>query len=237
MNLELNISCYHYERRLCWMLSSILQQRGNIPNILISLAHVPGTGDPDSSKVIEFFQKQGLQILSIPLGFDTIKNRAIVRSKRLQETTADWILFADSDMVYAPMFFDDLSKKIQTERYNKETLVIGAPRHSLQGKFCVDYFSKDTMQYPLVVENVADKVSKWPVQWITDGATAAGYFQLANMKSVRERKVVYSKRPRDLWRSTKSDREFRIHMGGRTSIETLAQYHLNHDRKGAEIQR
>lgn len=219
------------------MLSSILQQKGDVPKILVSLAHVPGSGNPDSAKVVQLFQQRGLNILSIPLDFDTIKNRAIVRSQRLRETTADWMLFADSDMAYDQLFFSDLCKKLQTERYNKETLAIGADRHSLQNEFCIDYFAKENVQYPLVIDNVADKVSKWPVKWVSRGSTVAGYFQLANMKSVRERKVVYSSRPRDLWRQTKSDREFRIHMGGRTSIDTLPMYHLNHDRMGAEVQR
>ena len=162
---------------------------------------------------------------------------------RTKETTSDWILYADSDLVYAPNFFSNLAEGLKKEPLVNEQKVIGADRHSLTDQFCIDYFEKDNRTYPCIIDNVASIVDKFPVKRIGGGGIAAGYFQLANVKSMRERGIIYSGRDRDFWRNTKSDREFRIRMGGRVSLNgslpnvDLKIYHLNHDRGGHDIQR
>lgn len=237
MDIEINIHCYNYQRRLTWMLSSILQQNGNMPNITISISYTPNNGDPTTEEVIKFFRDKGLSIVEIVLTPEQVSNRAIARTLRAKETHADWILYADGDLVYDPNFFADLKEKLDSEKYKDGDKVFGADRYSLNDKFCIEYFEKDDRKYPCEIENVVDIAKAWPVKWVSGKGTCAGYFQLARVSAIREKNVSYSNRPRDHWRQTKGDREFRINMGGRVPIEVLPIYHLNHDRGGPDIQR
>lgn len=231
MRLEICIHNYLYERRLCWMLSSILQQKGEKPDIFVSLAYLPGTGNPTSEEVVKLFRDKGLEMVEVKLEDGQEKNRAISRNIRAKESDADWILFADSDHVYDPLFFEDVWMRLKKDKFKEETRVIGADRVSLDISFCLDYFAKDERIYPCEVENVAGLVSDWPVQWVHGKKVAAGNFQLARMDAIKEKGGIYSGRKRDHWRRTKSDRQFRVHMGGRVPMDVKKQYHLNHGRE------
>jgi hypothetical protein len=219
------------------MLSSILQQQGDIPNIDVSISYTKGNGNPTTEDVIDYFSKKGLNIIPVLLDKKEVHNRSIPRNIRAKKTQADWILYADSDMVYDPLFFSDLKSQLNTT-LKDEKKVMGANRVSLQDKFCINYFENlDFSEYPKEIENVSDIVSKWPVKWIKGKNVAPGNFQLANVGAIKEKGGVYTHSSRDVWRSTRSDRGFRVQMGGRVGINTKPQYHLNHDRLGPEIQR
>ena len=237
ITIEVAIHCFSYQKRLCWMLSSILNQKGDIPDITVSISYVSGNGNPTTNEVIDFFTKKGLKIISLPLEEKDGSNRAVPRNIRAGATDADWILFADSDMVYDDHFFEDIKKQLESDTFKNETKVIGADRHSLDIPFSIEYFEKDTRAYPCYIENAAEEASKWPVKWIKGSEIAAGYFQLASVKSIKDHGGIYSGRQRDFWRRTKSDRQFRVHLGGRVPMKVRKQFHLNHDRGGPDIQR
>jgi len=237
VKLEICIHCYNYQRRLTWMLNSILQQQGDIPEIEISLSYAPNNGNPTTEKVVDFFRQKGLNIVDVVLTEQQACNRAIPRNIRAKETMADWILFADSDLVYDPYFFEDIKKKLESNDYKDETKVLGADRHSLSDQFCIDFFEEDKKEYPCEIPNVAEVASKFPVKWVRGKDIAPGFFQLARVQAIKDKGGIYSGRKRDLWRRTKSDRQFRVHMGGRRPMEVLPQYHLNHDRQGPHLQR
>ena len=237
LTIEICIHCYHYQHRLCWMLNSILQQKGNIPNIIVNISYAPNNGIPTTEEVCEFFRKQGLNIKETVVTEKQASNRAIARNRQVADTKADWILFVDSDMVYDPHLFADLQIQLKTTLKN-ETKVMGGDRHSLDIPFCIKHFEDDKRDYPCVIPDVAQITAKWPVKWVTGKNTVAGNFQLASVKAIE---IIgdgkYTGRTREIWRATKSDRAFRCRMGGRRGIDIKPQYHLNHDRGGPEIQR
>ena len=68
-------------------------------------------------------------------------------------------------------------------------------------------------------------------------AVAPGNFQLASVRAIKEKGSIYSGRQKDVWRMTRSDRQFRNYMGGNVPINVLKMYHLNHDRGGPDVQR
>jgi len=236
--IEICIHCYSYQRRLCWMLSSILQQKGDVPNIIVNISHSPNQGDPTTEEVCKFFREKGLNIKETILTKEQVSNRAIGRNLQGTQTTADWILFADSDLVYDPYFFDDLQKRLKTDLKDVK-VVMGADRISLNVNFCIKYFEEDKRKYPCVIENPTEITSKFPVKWIIGRGTAPGFFQLVNVAVFKEKtggKV--DSKARDKWRRTRADRMLRVRMGGRYAIQKIKpQYHLNHDRGGPEIQR
>ncbi len=237
MELEICIHCVAYQRRLCWMLSSILQQKGDIPNITINLSYAKDEGDPKTIDVIDYFTKKGLKIIPLELTEGQGKNRAIARNIQTKNAHSDWMLFADCDHVYDPYFFEDIYKQLLTDKYKNETKVIGADRYSLDIPFCVDYFEKDENIYPCEIDNVADIVSTWPVMYVSGKRIAAGNFQLANVKAIKEQGGIYSGRSRDGGRCFKSDINFRKRMGGRVAMDVKKQYHLNHNRDLDNVKR
>ncbi len=237
LNIEVCIHCYNYQHRLCWMLSSLLQQKGDVPNLIINISHTANNGNPTTEAVCDLFRKRGLNIVNTVVADNEVSNRAIARNRQVAQTTADWILFVDSDLVYDPYFFEDLQNQLKTNLRHEEK-VMGADRHSLDIPFCIKYFEKDKRKYPCVIKNVANIPAKWPKMWISGKNIAAGYFQLASVEVIREKaQGKYVVRPRDFWRGTRGDRMFRCRMGGRIGIDVKQQYHLNHDRGGPEIQR
>lgn len=202
---------------------------------MVNISHTDNDGDPTTAEVCDFFRKQGLNIKEVLLPEDKVKNRAVGRNIQTKETKADWILYADSDMVYDPHFFEHIQNQVKG-KYANEKRCLGADRISLDIPFSTKYFEEDDRKYPCVIENVAELASQWPVKWVTGRRTAPGNFQLANVQAIREKGGVYSNREGDVWRRTKSDRQFRCIMG-RCGMDVLPQYHLNHDRGGPEIQR
>jgi hypothetical protein len=219
------------------MLSSILQQKGDVPNIVVNISYSEGNGDPTTEEVCEFFKKEGLNIKQTVIPEKKVHNRAVARNQQVAETEAHWMLFADSDMVYDPYFFDDLQKQLKG-RLKDVQKVMGADRVSLNIPFCIKHFENDKTKYPCVIKDVANITRKWPVKWVMGKRTCAGYFQLASVHAIKTKaKGKYVGRARDYWRGTRSDRGFRCRMGGRQPIDVKPQYHLNHDRGGPEIQR
>jgi hypothetical protein len=236
MTLEICIHTFRYQRRLCWMLSSILQQKGDIPKIIINISHTDDDGDPTTEEVCKFFKEKGLNIKETKVTKEQVHNRAIARNMQTKATESHYLLFADSDMVYDPCFFADLKQQLKTN-LSTETKVMGADRISLNQDFCIKYFEEDKRKYPCEVSDAAAICAKFPIKWITGKNTVPGNFQLASVKSIKNRGGVYTGRSRDYWRATHSDRGFRCQMGGRVAINAQKQFHLNHDRGGPEIQR
>jgi len=237
LTIEICIHTFHYQHRLCWMLSSILQQKGELPDIIISISHTEDDGTPTTKEVCDFFRDKGLNIKEIPMTEKESCNRSIGRNRQVADTQADWMVFVDSDMVYDPFFFEDLHKQLK-EDLRAETKVMGADRISLDIPFCTKYFEEDKREYPCEIPDVASVVSEWPVKWVTGRRTVAGNFQVANVKAINEiAEGKYTGKTGDVWRATRSDRAFRCRMGGRRPMKAKPQYHLNHDRGGPEIQR
>lgn len=234
MKFEICIHCFNYQRRLDWMLSSILQQKGDVPDIIINISHIIDNGNPTTENLITFFRDKGLDIVSTVIDSDDSNNRSIARRKQLNDTEADWIIFADSDMVYSTLFFQELTNQVESEQFKNEEKCIGADRISLNIPFCIDFFSSDTNEYPIVIENVEDKVKSWPVYRVGGKTIAAGYFQLANVRLIRERNLEYPVKRYDGLRTYKADRAFRCVLGGRVGMDLPPQYHLNHSRENLD---
>jgi glycosyltransferase involved in cell wall biosynthesis len=235
MIIEIAIACYYFQKRFSWMLSSILQQTGDIPNLVINVSHTEEDGSPTTKEVCSFFREKGLNIQETILKKQDVNNRAIARNKQLELSKADFILFADADMVYVPDFFADLKYQLKNN-LKDEKRCMGADRISLSIPFCSNYFNCDSTKYPVEIKNVASIVEKWPVYYVRGKHIAPGYFQLANLKLAKERNVKYGISRRDGLRRYAADRMFRVNLGGRVAISTKRQFHLNHERSNSVSQ-
>ena len=162
LKISVLIHCYNYQHRLCWMLSSILQQEGYVPEISINISHGENNGDPTTESVCNFFREEGLDITQTIVDQDNVRNRSHSRETQIKNLDSDWVVFADCDMVYDPLFFDDMQKQLKSN-LSQERKAIGADRHSMEIEYCQDFFNKDTRVYPMVIPDVASIVSEWPL--------------------------------------------------------------------------
>ena len=236
-SVEIAVSCTWFQHRLCWLLSSLLQQVGDVPDITFSIGYPIGNGNPTTEEVLDFFENKGLKIRRIPYdGMEIIQYRGLVRNEQLRLATSQWILFADTDMAYHPKFFENLKEQLEGH-LKDETRVISASRVSLDKQHCKDYFNvRDPHVYPCVVEK-AGELEAWPVFQISRNC-GAGYFQLVNRSHVMLNCGGLYVDPNECkdwsWegrgQKANSDKQFRSRVGGIKKIETLPQYHLNHER-------
>lgn len=237
ISIEIAVSCTWFQRRLCWMLSSVLQQVGKVPDITFSVAYPKNNGSPTTEEVCDFFMSKGLKMRqAVYPDMNEIQYRGLVRNRQLQESNSDWILFADTDMTYDAHFFEDLAIKLEGPLKN-ETRVISASRVSLDKDYCKKYFNElDKHVYPCVVEK-SGELGSWPVFQISRNC-GAGYFQLVNRKNVMDNCGGLYVDPAECqdwsWfgkgQKANSDKQFRSRVGGIKRISTLPQFHLNHER-------
>jgi hypothetical protein len=237
-SIEIAVACTYFQKRLCWMASSLLQQVGDVPKLTFSVAYPKNNGNPTTEDVCKYFREKGLNVKEFPYQDEKeIQFRGLVRNAQLAASEAKFILFSDSDMVYDPHFFEDLGKKLEGD-LKDETRCISASRVSLDKDYSKNYFnSVDKTVYPAEIPNVASVTEKWPVFQISRNC-GAGYFQLANVASLRKLHNGIYVDPNNCndvpefeeIHKTKSDRQFRHMVGGIKRIHTLPQYHLNHSR-------
>jgi len=237
-SITLAVSCTYFQKRLCWMMSSILQQKGDVPHIVFSVAYPQNNGNPTTESVCDFFEGRGLDIRCFPYADErAIQFRGLVRNAQLTAMATDWALFSDSDMVYSPGFFEALGKRLEGD-LKDETRCISASRVSLAKDHSKDFFNiHDKTVYPAEIPEVASIVEKWPVFQISKNC-GAGYFQLVNVASVRKNcgglyvppEECADRAEFDDIHKTRSDSQFRHRVGGLKWIELPPQFHLNHSR-------
>ena len=244
-SIEIAIQCCYFERRMNWMLSSLLQQTGEVPPLTISIAHAVNTGNPTSESVISYFRGRGLSIRGLAYqDTERLQYRGLTRNDALAGCTSDYVFFSYSDMVFSPLFFSELAKQLQG-RYVDCDKVMSLSRVSLDKPHCIAYFDPVTGsdpwrdQYPCEVPDAVDIVKDWPTFNPCTRNCGAGYMQLCSMDAVRKKTggiyVAESDCQDQSWlegQKANSDKQFRKDMGlEKLDFNALPKiYHLNHVR-------
>jgi glycosyltransferase involved in cell wall biosynthesis len=214
-------------------------------HLSMSVAYVEGTGNPSCEEVIEYFKEQGLDVRGVPYpDTNEFQYRGWTRNKQLEECDADWILFADTDMVYPPDFFKTMYDLLLTDEYKDSPNCLHSARFSTTLNETEDMV--ESYHYPCMVDDCWNLVQYLPGQKKSN--VGAGYCQIANVKLLKESKHPYYCVPGkkidysyDKFHKTKSDQHFRKRLGAK-KIPLPIQYHLQHIRdnevgKHIELQR
>lgn len=234
-----------YHKRLNWMLSSITQQKDLHKSYKI-LFNIAMWDDPSEQKLVDiatYFDKRGMDIkLTKFPDLKTTCDRNKTRNRQVEESSSDWLLFVDSDMVYHNLFFSNLFDQLDNTELKNEVRCISTNRISLDIKFCSDLFLKeDITTYPKIVDDVGLLCSKMPIKSHKKVIKGAGFFQLVNTKIIKAKGNVYTKKRRgESLGFYTSDINFRAYMSpiGNSNdickIKTMPQYHLNHIKHGKQ---
>ena len=246
MHIEVAVQTHYFQHRLCWMLSSILQadKRDGL-KVTVNLAYVAGTGHPTTEDVITAFQQQGLHINSCVYdSTEEFQYRGWVRNRQLDMTEADWILFADSDMVYPLNFFNEMCRLLSGDKYRNNPHCLYSRRFSTElnpTQKLIDKYS-----YPACIIDAHEQVQVLPGRLKAN--VGAGYCQIANVALLKKNYGYYQKPGKRIdwswekkYQKAKSDMHFRK-MLGRQAIRLPVQIHLQHLRdsdfkKHVELQR
>jgi glycosyltransferase involved in cell wall biosynthesis len=179
MILEIAVQSLKFNNRLCWMLSSILQQEPKCP-VVVSLAYLEKNG---VEEIIEIFQKAGLKIKQYKYStFEEFAKRSRTRNCQVEHSTADWIMFADSDMVYPRDFFSKLFPVLQSDRYKDSPHCLYLQRYSNELEDINPLMEKEA--YPGIITDAADKLSKVPLRKCSN--RGAGYCQIAKVSKLEK---------------------------------------------------
>jgi len=224
------------------MLSSICQQRHPTFDIVVDIAHLKDNGTPSTEEVISLFVQKGLDIKgTVYDSVDRFQFRGYTRNDQLQSCTTDYMLFADTDMVYHPRFFNKLFKTLESKEYANYDGMYICGRYSQPNEL----IEKTNTLVNLAIEDEAKCVDDaWAVcnSILTKkkrGSVGAGYFQLIHMERCNhEGYYVPEGGSRDRgWegqgQKAKSDMQFRKRIGSKIQLPSWfgkSQIHVNHFR-------
>jgi hypothetical protein len=239
MFLEIAINTHNYDRRLCWTLSSLLQQTAPC-EYAVMMSYVPGTL---TEQVIGCFKAQGMRFTAMIHQPDcfAVLDRGNRRTQMIRAATAEWIALVDSDNVYSPDFLQKLTAELKGIHLDSPHCLV--PYRQTTQQADVDALV-DARSYPCVVPDAFKTISGLP---LSGGRCnlGAGYCHILNVPSMMEKHGgLYQ--PEDLHcdrvsrhgpYKTRSDKVLRRKTGWRKLRPHIIPYqiHLQHQRGNYDV--
>lgn len=236
MIIEIAIQNHMFEKRLCWMLSSIVEQytaKDGVwcPHIRVNVAYVKNTGNPRTVDILDYFSEYiDIKRMEYP-NLDRLQYRGLVRNDQTVTSSADWILYADADVVYPSNFFIELRKLLEGP-YKDSGNCLYSSRKSNKVEDVEAMMAGQ--EYPSVIPNAFATVDSLDNHMMPN--RGAGYCQIASLRAIRSKHegVYQTEGLNKDWdwskeAKPKSDIYFRKDMGG-YPIPLPYQIHMNHVR-------
>ena len=98
--ITIAVQCHFFQRRLCWMLSSLAQQT-EPEHVVFDVSFTPNNGDPSTEAVIEAFDQVNIGS-KVWEDYSVFQELGLVRTRTLRECQTEWLLFSDCDMLFHP---------------------------------------------------------------------------------------------------------------------------------------
>lgn len=246
ISIEIHAMVLGFQRRAFWQLSSLAQQvpwEGHeVPKLsYVMSAHASDPYRSRNEGLLNAFPDL-LRIDEWPADDLTYGRRGHIRTKNLQDTKSEFLLYVDADVVYEPTFMAKLAARLEKHRGN--TKVLAAPRLSMSFEDGYNLVKFAHYSWPIVGSwKRAMEMKTWPSAH--GKISGAGFFQAIHVPTVRKflqdkyGRVFYCapewNRDHDTFTNThitRSDRYFRMVLGGIVEApELINQVHLNHYRK------
>lgn len=239
--ITIAIQSHNFERRLCWMLSSILQQI-DPPPITVDL-HIMGGDFID--RVARLFidlaeSTENIHITTTKYpDQEQFQYRGLTRTRALRKCFDEWMLFADTDHVYDPCFFNSLAWVLEN-RYSSYDGMLTTGRMSNEPIEGTNSLINNWVDRHAVVVHDSFDLAKETLEHnlIERRNCGAGYFQLINtMHAPHQDYYVTPQENRDYswskFQKANSDKQFRSRIGKKEKLPkrfTTNQIHLNHNR-------
>ena len=254
MKFTIALVCHNFQQRLCWMLSSIVQQSCFPFDIVIDIACRRHNGIPSTESIAHKFNQTGLKIrLTYVDDIDIFAKRGLVRNLQIKNAIEDernYIWFADADHVYQPETFFELIQWLNVN--GKETHACIFSRYKahteVQATNRLMYEYSDKSLY--IPSAFLKAISLPTIQHSDKNRLAPGNMQIVAMEDIINLSGGVYVNPDDcrdnhLFKKGQraySDIHFRQRIGKSVAIKLPLQLHLNHARdkeakKHIEVQR
>lgn len=116
-SITIAVQCHKFQRRFCWMLSSLAQQIAS-GLVAVDVACLVNNGEPSTEQVAAAFRGKVPVVVRLCFDFDKFQRRGLIRTDQLRDCFTPWIMFGDCDMVYSPDYFQKLLEHLNTEHRN-----------------------------------------------------------------------------------------------------------------------
>lgn len=225
--LTIALLCQDFQKRLCWMLSSLVDQK-DPPPFRLDVATFKDNGKPTTLSVTEFFLAKGLSVyLREYDDMERMSRRGLVRNDQVKDCRTTWIWFADADHVLHPEYLNRLAKELT--RIGPTSHCVSAGRMSMAPWDAeIDASVKDD---PVYIEDAFGRASRQVLRGM--GKPGIGHTQIAHVASIPDGVYVPDDATWDRAWLTRSDVQFRHRTGQVISLPmwfTKNQIHLNHER-------
>jgi hypothetical protein len=243
MKIYFAVQCHNFQHRLCWQLSSIIQQNINPVDVIIDIASLPENGNPSTEFIIDTFRKLGMKINHSLYSLkqkEKFAKRGFVRNDQVAKAIkekCDFIFYADCDNVYHPEFFAQLYIRLNQLKRPHTGVISSTNKPHTQ----VDITNKvvtDAVNINPLVHQAYIRADHIPTIRKHNKPIAGGGMQICGIQeivSMNHGKYLYGKKNNDKnlftqGQRARSDIQFRGSLGGSFIIETPPQIHLNHRR-------
>lgn len=229
--IEMCIQCHNFQRRLIWLLSSLVEQTCDMNKVLITISSTYKNGDPTTEEIVKYFLSKGLNIrLRI---FDDLKifaKRGLVRNIDVSDSECEWLFFADADNVYHPLFFKSIFRQIKRGKLKNIGCYTAVKKSHTDVTITNKIMDKTELT---VIENAFQKIYELPTIGKSNKSVAAGCMQLVkrewlNGKYLRRRTRDYNMFTQG--QRANSDKQFRRRLKGTKHLRLPLYIHLNHFR-------
>lgn len=228
IKLDWNILCVNYQRRLCWVLSSIVQQIGNTPDICINISTIKNNGNPSTEEIVNYYSKYLKINMMVYHNVTEVMSRGNVRNKQMAGSDSEWFFFSDCDHVYPRNFFPILKVALENEPIKSYRCCLFSPHRETTSVPETEELVKIPVLY---IDNAYEKAKAIPTIQLPFRLVAGGSMQLFHRDTLGG---YYSKEgmKRDFGRiNYHSDLEVRRRIGVTAEIIDLPpMIHLNHYR-------
>jgi hypothetical protein len=230
--IELNAQCHSFGMRLCWMLSSLADQRGAAGLFKVSVAYAADEpGALAACRVLDYFKGRLSLVRREYPDMAAMMLRGRTRSAAAMDTDAEWIFFADCDAVYHPDYMAALASELGRLRGEAAGKCVWSARRTMAveaGEALVG-----SMARPAYVPDSFKRADAVSTAW-SKPCPCVGNTQIALAADVRARGGYSPGKADASWLAgagnTKSDVGFRRSMDGCLRLELPDQIHINHKR-------
>ncbi len=211
LKLEIVSHCWRYGHFLNYQLSSLVNHRTDKFDITMTVFHVPE--DELVTPVLDYFGRMevpGITWNWQPLPKNQLFRRCIGRNRVAKNTTADWIWFADADVIFGENCLDTLADLLQGR---DDSMVHPAIALGTQLLTDDDEILVKGRQGPNILETSIEDFTPYG----GSRKKATGAFQITHGDIARAcgycDSIAYYQKPAERWMKTYEDRAFRWLIG------------------------
>jgi len=236
------LQCHNFQRRMCWMLSSIVQQSCFPFDITIDIACQHGNGDPSTEDVAKSFNDIGLKTnLTLVYDINTFARRGLVRNIQVRNAIKgkySHVYFADADHIYHPEFFAGLLNWINRNGNDAHACIFSRAKIHTTTDAADDAMIDSYTEMPYI-SNAYERALTLPTMYHLDkNQLAPGNMQVVAVDDIVNLSgglyVDPNENPDrhlfDEYQKARSDMVFRVRIGKSIPIKLPPQVHLQHAR-------